>query len=297
MKLLKSIAIVAIVAAVATAPTIVATPRYAPAATYLRIQSWNARHMGWSGQQDWAGYAAQCWNQFGSSSSSTNGLDLIALQEVMYDTSVTSFISALQTVSGYSWAHTTTAAIGRTSYKERYSIVYRTDRVTLLNSYVYNDVGDKFEREPQIAQFRVTATGADVFFINWHTIFGTTAQRQQEINDIVAVFNSVQNSTANDQDVILLGDHNADGNSSWWNNLKNTANVNPAVTYKVNDLTSINSSCNFANAYDHFWMQIAYVTEFSSAGRDYISNMCTFYNGLSDHAPVWLKLYSSGDDD
>lgn len=269
----------------------------AAAGTYLRVQSWNTRHMGWAGQTDWSGYASQIWNQFGSTAGSANGCDLVALQEVMYDTSITSLVSALNSVSGVSWNATTTIPIGKTSYKERYSIVYRTDRVTLLNSSVYNDVGDKFEREPQIAQFRVTATGADVTFINWHTVFGTTAERQAEINQIVNVYNSVQSSSGSDQDVVLLGDHNADGTSAWWAHLKSTAYVTPAVTNQENDLTSINSSCAFASAYDHFWMQLAYVTEFSSAGRDYITNMCTFYNGLSDHAPVWLKLYSTGDDD
>lgn len=267
------------------------------AATYLRVVSWNTRHMGWSGEQDWAGYAAQVWNQFGSASNSANGCDVVCLQEVMYDTSVTSFVSALNSVSGFTWASTYTAPIGRSSYKERYAIVYRTDRVSLLSSYTWNDVGDKFEREPQIATFRVTSTNADVTFINWHTIWGTTAQRQQEIADIVNVFSTVQSSSGSDQDVILLGDHNAAATSSWWNNLKSTAYVNPAVTVRVDETTTINSSCGYVSKYDHFWLQASYVTEYSSAGKDYIGNVCSFYSGLSDHAPIWVKLYSSSDDD
>lgn len=263
-------------------------------ATYLRVQSWNGRHMGWSGQTDWTGYARQIWNNFGSGSTSANGLDLVALQEVMYDTSVTSMVAALESVSGYDWAATYTAAVGRSSYKERYAILYRTDRVTLVSSSLYSDVGDKFEREPQIARFRVTATGADVTFVNWHTIWGTTAEREAEIREIDAVFRSVQNATSSDQDVILLGDHNRDATSAWWDELKA---VSPAVSYKVNDLTTLNSSCAYASPYDHFWMQASYVTEYSSSGRDYVANTCTFYSGLSDHAPIWLKLYSTGDDD
>lgn len=271
--------------------------RDSEAATYLRVESWNARHMGWSGETDWSGYAAQVWNQFGSASNSANGLDVIAFQEVMYDTSVTSMVTALNAVSGYTWASTYTAPLGRTSYKERYAILYRTDRVSLLTSYTYNDVGDKFEREPQVAQFRVTSTNADVTFINWHTVFGTTAERAQEIADIVTVFNSVQSSSGSDQDVILLGDHNAAATSTWWNNFKSTAYINPQASVKVDEATSINSSCAYVSNYDHFWMQTAYVTEYSSSGKDYVSNVCTFYSGLSDHAPIWLKLYSSSDDD
>jgi endonuclease/exonuclease/phosphatase family metal-dependent hydrolase len=269
----------------------------ASAATYLRIQCWNARHMGWSGETDWSGYAAQIWNQFGSGATSANGCDVVALQEVMNDTSVTSLVTALETISGFDWAATYTGAIGRSSYKERYAVVYRTDRVTLLQSYTWNDVGDQFEREPQIVRLRVNATAADVTLINWHTIWGTSAQRQQEIQDIVPVFAAIQDGNASDQDVILLGDHNQSATSTWWNALKSTSNVSPAVTHAVNDLTTINSSCGYASAYDHFWLQTAYVSEYSSSGRDYVASLCAFEDGLSDHAPIWLKLYSNSDDD
>ena len=265
----------------------------ADAATYLRIQSWNGLHMGYANSTDWPGYAGQIWNVYGSTSTAANGMDLVALQEVMYDTAVTSMQSAMNSASGYTWAAVYTAPVGRSSYKERYAILYRTDRLTLISNALYNDVGDKFEREPQIARFRVTATGADLTIINWHAIFGTTAERQAEIAEIKNVYASVQNATTSDQDVILLGDHNKEATSTWWAPL---TGLSPAVSYRVNDLTSINSSCAFASAYDHFWYQASYMTEYSSSGRDYAANMCTLY-GLSDHAPVWLKHYSTGDDD
>lgn len=276
---------------------ILLSPQAIPAAgSYFRTISWNARHMGWSGETNWSGYANQAWQKYGSSSTSNNGFDVIFLQEVMYDSSVTSFVSALNSVSGVTWAHKTTTAIGRSSYKERYATVYRTDRVAFLSTYVYNDSGDKFEREPQVIKLRDKISNADYTFINWHTIWGTTSQRDQEIRDIVAVFKSVQNGSSSDQDVILLGDHNRPATHSAFNNLKSTSYVSPQVSYKVNSLTTINSSCSFASAYDHFWLQTSYVTEYSSAGRDYISGMCTFY-GLSDHAPIWLRLYATSDTD
>lgn len=265
----------------------------ADAATYLRVQSWNTRHMGWSGETDWTGYANQIWQDFGSTASATNGLDVVALQEVMYDTSITSLISALNSVSGVTWAAVTTAAIGRTSYKERYSIVYRTDRVSVLNSYVYNDVGDKFEREPQVVRMRITSTGGDVTFINWHTIFGTVTEREQEIRDIADVFTAVQADTGSEQDVILLGDHNREATSNWWDDLKA---LSPAVSVRVDEQTSLNSSCAYVSKYDHFWLQSTYVTEYSSSGRDYVASTCSLL-AISDHAPIWMKLYSAGDDD
>ncbi|TXH73735.1 MAG: hypothetical protein E6Q88_05060 [Lysobacteraceae bacterium] len=164
----------------------------------------------------------------------------------------------------------------------------------LLSATLWTDTGDKFEREPQIVKVRHIQTGADYTFINWHTIFGTTAERQTEIQQIASVFSSIQSGSSSDQDVILVGDHNREATSPWWVTL--TA-LSPAVGYRVNDLTSINTSCAFASRYDHFWFQGSYVSEYSASGRDYIADMCTFRNGLSDHAPVYLSLYSTADTD
>lgn len=265
------------------------------AASYLRVVSWNLRHEGWSGETDYAGDARQLWNQFGASSTSTNGFDVAFLQEVMYDTAASGIASALTSLTGLQWSYAVTTAVGRSSYKERYAVVYRTDTVTLLSSALYADTSDRFEREPQIVKLRLNATGEDFTFINWHTIFGETYERQQELADIDQVFNSVQGGSSTDQDVFLVGDNNASATSTWWNDFK--ASVSPAVTYAVNELTSLNSSGGYANPYDHFWYQPTYVSEYSSSGRDYVANTLDFYNGLSDHAPIWLRLYSSGSTD
>jgi endonuclease/exonuclease/phosphatase family metal-dependent hydrolase len=211
----------------------------------------------------------------------------------MNTASVASLATAMRNVSGVTWDYRITGAIGRSSYKEHYAVLFRTDRVAHISNYVWNDTGDKFEREPHIVRLRCLSTSADFTFINWHTIWGNTTQREAEIREIRNVFNSVQNSISTDKDVILLGDHNRDATSPWWSNL---TSLSPTVSYRVNEATTLNSSCAFANPYDHFWFQAAYVKEFSNAGRDYIANMCNFYK-LSDHAPIWMRLYNTGDDD
>lgn len=266
----------------------------ASAQSYLRVVSWNMLHAGWSGQQNWNGYAGQIWNNFGSTAGAANGVDLVFGQEVMYPQSAASVAAALSAVSGFTWDYRVTPAIGRSSYKESYAVFFRTDRVQLLSATVWTDTGDKFEREPQIVKVRHIQTGADYTFINWHAIFGTTAERQLEIQQIASVFASIQNGSGSDQDVILLGDHNREATSTWWSAL---TGLSPVVSYRVNDLTSINTSCAFASAYDHFWFQSSYVSEYSTSGRDYIADMCGFRNGLSDHAPVYVSLYSTADTD
>lgn len=266
----------------------------ATSAAYLRVVSWNTLHAGWSGSTNWTGYATQVWQKFGSTSTAANGVDVVLAQEVMYDTAAASIAAALTSVSGVTWDYRVTAEIGRSSYKERYAVFFRTDRVQLISSTVWTDTGDKFEREPQIVKLRHLDTGADYTFINWHAIFGTSAERQAEIQQMASVFSSIQSASSSDQDVVLVGDHNKEATSTWWSNL---TSLSPAVGWKVNDLTSINTSCAFASAYDHFWYQASYLTEYSTSGRDYIADMCTFRNGQSDHAPVYISFYSSSDTD
>jgi endonuclease/exonuclease/phosphatase family metal-dependent hydrolase len=274
---------------------VLCVPTLSQAGAYLRVVSWNLRHEGWSGDQTYLDDAKQIWNQYGTGSTSPNGSDLVFLQEVMDPAVAASIAQALTQVSGRTWQSAVTPLIGRTSYKECYAVVYRTDVVTLLSSSVWSDTGDVFEREPQIVKVRQIATGEDFTFINWHTVFGTEAERAAELAAIDTVFRSVQSGSTSDQDVILLGDHNAPATSAWWNTFK--AAVSPAVSCKLDVATSLNSSGAYVNAYDHFWMQSTYVTEFSSASRDYVANTVDFVTRLSDHAPVNLKLYSSSDTD
>ncbi len=193
------------------------------------------------------------------------------------------------------WTAVSTAAVGRSSYKESYAVLYRADTVSLLSSTLWTDTGDLFEREPQIVKLRQVATGEDYTFINWHTVWGTAADRAAELAAIDDVFKSVQNGSSTDQDVILVGDHNTPGTDSTWSSLK--TNVSPSPSCMVDVATTINSSGGYVSAYDHVWLQSTYVTEYSSSGRDYVASPLDLYNGFSDHAPIWLKLYSAGSTD
>jgi len=271
-----------------------AVPTLAEAGSYLRVVSWNLRHEGWTAEQTYTDDAKQLWNQFGANSNSNNGCDLVFLQEVMNTSVVPAIAQALTQLSGVSWSYAQTPLIGRSSYKEIYAVLYRTDTVSLLSSTVYSDSGDKFEREPQIVKVRHKNTGADYTFINWHAIWGTASERDVEVRNIDTVFKSVQDGSSTDQDVILLGDHNMGCTAASWAEL---AGLSPAVSCRLDVATTLNTSGGFASAYDHFWMQNSYVTEFSASGRDYIASTTDFVTRLSDHAPVYLSLYSNSDTD
>lgn len=273
-------------------------PTVTQAASTLRVISWNLRREGQSGDTNPSGVATQAWTNFGTASNSPNGFDVIFCQEVMNATVATDIKNALNTASGVTWAVAQVGPLGRTSYKEYYACIYRTDRVALISNGTWTDSADIFDREPQIVRLRDTSTSADYTFLNFHTYYGNGGSDiQNEIKLLPQPFNGAQAITTADQDVILLGDTNLNGTHAAWNNLYSTANVSPAVTNKYNGLTSLNTSGGYVNPYDHFLMQAANVTEFSTCDRDYIANTTTFVADLSDHAPIWLKLYSTADTD
>lgn len=274
--------------------TVLVLPALSQAASYLRVVSWNLRHEGWAAEQTYLEDAQQLWNQFGADSASSNGCDVVFLQEVMYAPVAQAIAEQLTQVSGVTWTAVVTPAIGRSSYKELYAVLYRADTVSLLSSTVWSDTGDLFEREPQVVKLRHVSTGEDYTFLNWHTVWGTATDRKLEAQAIDSVFASVQGESGTDQDVIMVGDHNMSCTHASWSELKA---VSPAVTCKQTAATTLNSTGGYANSYDHFWWQDTYVTEFSSAGRDYIANTQDYVTRLSDHAPVWLSLYSSSDTD
>jgi endonuclease/exonuclease/phosphatase family metal-dependent hydrolase len=271
-------------------------PGLALAGSYLRVVSWNLRHEGWNGDTNYLEDARQIWTQYGGANTSPDGCDVVFLQEVMYPHVAEEIARALTQISGVSWASSVTPTVGRSSYKEAYAVVYRPDKVSLLSSSLFADVNDRFEREPHIVALRMNDTQADFTFINWHTLFGTTTERQKEINAIPDVFAAVATSNPGDRDVILLGDFNANATSTWWTGLTNGTRVTPQVAFRVNVQTTLNSSFSYVSPYDHFWFQPQHVTEYADSGRDYVASPAALAE-LSDHVPIWLTLYAEEDTD
>ncbi len=264
-------------------------------AAELKIVSWNLRHEGWTNEQDYDYDAEQIWYEYGTTSTSAAGCDVVFLQEVMSTEAASSIAAWLTYYSGYTWSYSVSPLVGRTTYKESYAVLYRTDKVTLVSQGLWTDTGDKFEREPHIVKLREKTVNADFTFINWHTVFGTTTDRKNEITAMANVFSTVQSRDTTDQDVILLGDNNMTATHTIWTEA--FSSMSPRIGYAVNDLTSLNSSGTYANAYDHFWFQPTYVTEYSTSGRDYIPSTSWHVTNLSDHAPIFMTLKFTTDGD
>ncbi len=136
--------------------------------------------------------------------------DLLLVQEIR-DKSETAIVELLDLINADQddpFALLTSDRLGRTWSKEQYAFFYRPSKLTVLDSYHYDDGvepdEDLFEREPIVVRFGTT-TGTDFAAVALHTDPDVAPAEMDFLADVledVAV-------RLEEQDVILLGDFNA----------------------------------------------------------------------------------------
>ena len=89
--------------------------------------------------------------------------DIVAIQEIR-DTSGTAIEQLESSVDalGTDYSYIIGTHLGRTSSKEQYAYLYRTQTIEPLDSYTFDDVTDIFHREPFIAYFRTKVGNFDL---------------------------------------------------------------------------------------------------------------------------------------
>uniref|UniRef100_A0A8C3V1I7 Deoxyribonuclease-1 n=1 Tax=Catharus ustulatus TaxID=91951 RepID=A0A8C3V1I7_CATUS len=115
--------------------------------------------------------------------------------------------------------------LGRTSYKEQYLFIYRSDLVSVLGSYYYDDGcepcgNDTFSREPFIVKFSSPTTQVQEFVLV--PLHSEPSHAAQEIDALYDVYTDVINKWGTN-DIIFLGDFNADCSyvtSSQWPSIR-----------------------------------------------------------------------------
>lgn len=113
---------------------------------------------------------------------------------------------------GASYKYIISKPLGRNDYKEQYLFIFRDDLVSVKELYQYEDMQagdeDSFAREPFIVRFESKKTAVkDFVLIPVHT---TPKDSVQEIDELYDVYLVVKEKWAT-QNIILLGDFNADG--------------------------------------------------------------------------------------
>jgi len=139
-----------------------------------------------------------------------NRYDLLLLQEIR-DKSGASIVELLELINSQTddpFEMALSDRLGRTWSKEQYAYLYRPSRLTVIDSYHYDDGlepdADLFEREPFIVQFETT-TGSTFAGIALHS---APDDAQEELDFLADV---VEDATVRleEEDLILLGDFNA----------------------------------------------------------------------------------------
>lgn len=136
--------------------------------------------------------------------------DLCVMQEIR-DSSESAFpelINQLNTNSKYPNSFNGTAASrqGRSSSKEQYAFIWRTDKLNFNQIWEFQDTYDYFERPPAVGIFNDIKTNYQINFLNIHTKPDDTIS---EINALINVFTEFS-KLFNTNEMILAGDMNAD---------------------------------------------------------------------------------------
>ena len=192
--------------------------------------------------------------------------DIIAFQEIR-DSSQSYFPKLMEELPAYDYV--VSARLGRTSSKEQYAFIYRKE-IELVESHVFTDSEDVFEREPFIATFKIDNRTFDIVQI--HT---KPDDAENEIDELLKIRTSTNQ--------IWLGDFNAD--CSYYDETQEEP-YNWIIP-DSEDTTVKSTNCT----YD----RIVVTDELAQAVRGYHVNKLTEYNytfqiEISDHYPVSIFL-------
>ena len=227
--------------------------------------------------------------------------DIVLIQEIRdaSEQTIPNFVEAINQMEGPEYSFIRSERLGRTSSKEAYAYVYNTETVQFIqgSDYVYNDVNDVFEREPYIASFK--AGNFDFVLVGIHT---KPDDAYNEIGNLTLVVSSIQTANPNENDIIVMGDFNADGSyfdeddtsnpfkASDYNWLiTNAMDTMVKTDYTYDRMVVLDSTLN--HEYDAGSAQVFYFDQV------YGLNNQTFVAEISDHYPVFAQYKTNLIDD
>ncbi len=187
--------------------------------------------------------------------------------------------------------------LGRTSSKEQYAAYYLPSRVQLLSASTYPDPDDVFEREPLVASFR--AGNFDFTLLVCHI---KPDSASAELAHMATAARSLLESNPSEQDIILLGDFNADGRYLDEDDMTHALRDSTFHWVIGNEMDTMTRT---DWTYDRIILLAGtYYNEYvdGSAGvfyfnQEYDLTDQEFVEDVSDHFPVYAVFIISGPDD
>ncbi len=223
--------------------------------------------------------------------------DFIALQEVIDENVILRLEKILLDDFQVDYDIEVSGKVGNNK-KERYAFMWRKDLITKESPGVlYNDVGNKFEREPFCGHFR--AGTFDFRPCTIHLLFGANeADRRPELALLDDVYRASR-SISSEEDIILLGDFNFGPDDAGWSELKAEDNmmhaIDPPLKTTIKDIS----------LYDNIWWPDSSKEIVVGSGEVFEWDELMYPTGsrkeanrlTSDHRPVSVRVQLSTLDD
>jgi deoxyribonuclease-1-like protein len=218
--------------------------------------------------------------------------DIVAIQEVRSQNEylIPNFVQ-LVNQPGRRYDHVIGPRVGRTVSKEQFVYIFDTDRIKVIPMSVYtiSDPDDLLHREPLVASFEVGGVNPDEAFtftlVNIHTD-PNQPDLNQELNALAEVYRVVRRSARQEDDVILVGDFNADDRSL--QRLGQLPGIFPCIA-------GVSTNTRQNAQYDNIIIHQPSTTEYT--GRSGVFDVMRAYNlneqqalEISDHFPVWAEF-------
>jgi deoxyribonuclease-1-like protein len=218
--------------------------------------------------------------------------DIVAIQEVRSQNEylIPNFVQ-LVNQPGRHYDHVIGPRVGRMVSKEQYVYIFDTDRIDVDRQSVYtiSDPDDLLHREPLVATFMARGVNPDEAFtftlVNIHTD-PNPRDLAIELDALAEVYRVVRRSARQEDDVILLGDFNADDR-----NLRRLGQL-PGIFPLI---AGVSTNTQQDQQYDNLLIHQPSTTEYS--GRSGVFDVMRNYNlneqqalEISNHFPVWAEF-------
>ena len=222
--------------------------------------------------------------------------DIVAVQEIRDASgeSLPYFVRQLNAGSPVKYDYIISKRLGRSKSKEQYAFIYNPAVVQYTGkSWQWPDHNDTFEREPFLAFFR--AGNFDFVLANIHT---KPEDTKYEVRELVKVIHTAA-YYFKDNDIIVLGDFNADG--SYFSEKKSRDGLRENVySWLVSDSFDTTVTPNNDNTYDRIVVPhktVDYYTGTTEVFRFDEKYGLSYQQAklISDHYPVWAEFYTGLD--
>ena len=257
----------------------------------LRISSFNVQAFGLSKTRDLdvLNVLTQVISRF----------DLVVIQEVrdISETAIAELLAELNAMSPTPYALDLSDRLGRGSSKEQVAFIYRTDKLSFVESGVTPDPEDLFERPPAWARFEHSDTEERLWILSAHI---DPRYAPSEIAALYDVFDQYQRETPVSESALIMGDLKAgcgvlSEDEIMLSSLFSSSSLTSLISHEA-DTTTTSSFCPYDRIFvGGPWAQHVQESGVYRFGRE-LGLTSEQRRAISDHYPVWVRFHVSGTD-